>query len=364
MLPAYAAARVAGSVLVQSADNDEDTEYMLEVARRTPQVLGVVGYVPLHEPDRAVDRLAELQQEPLFCGVRNLIHDRSDPHWLLRDDVDATLGLLEEAGVPFDVVGVLPEHLHAVIAISERHPRLRMVLDHLNKPPIGAADSEPWRTLIARAAENPLVFGKVSGLYSAVGDPGDWTVDAIRPVFDHAMDMFGPDRLLYGGDWPVSLIAGGYDRVFAGIGELLADLDAAARDSILAGTAADFYSLDLEPLTGTHTSSPPTSRRRPRDHHPHQPRPPRGGRRGDPRRPGRRTHPRRPQRHGRLRRRLPRRRRHRPRCARLSTTCPSSRRPPTCASAPRSRARARSSASASTTATTPRRPAQRSRPSP
>ncbi|TFV98218.1 amidohydrolase family protein [Leifsonia flava] len=245
VLPSFAAAGITGSVLVQSADNDEDTEYMLEVARRSPQVLGVVGYVPLHEPDRAAQRLAELQREPLFCGVRNLIHDRSDPNWLLRDDVDATLGLLEEAGVPFDVVGVLPEHLQAVVAISERHPRLRIVLDHLNKPPIGAADDEPWRSLLARAAENPLVFGKVSGLYSAVGDPADWTVDGIRPVFDHALEVFGPDRLLYGGDWPVSLIAGGYARVFAGIAGLLADLDESERARILAGSAVDFYSLDL-----------------------------------------------------------------------------------------------------------------------
>ncbi|MET0784889.1 MAG: amidohydrolase family protein [Leifsonia flava] len=245
VLPSFAAAGITGSVLVQSADNDEDTEYMLEVARHSPQVLGVVGYVPLHEPDRAAQRLAELQREPLFCGVRNLIHDRSDPNWLLRDDVDATLGLLEEAGVPFDVVGVLPEHLQAVVAISERHPRLRIVLDHLNKPPIGAPDDEPWRSLLARAAENPLVFGKVSGLYSAVGDPADWTVDGIRPVLDHALEVFGPDRLLYGGDWPVSLIAGGYARVFAGITGLLADLDESERARILAGSAVDFYSLDL-----------------------------------------------------------------------------------------------------------------------
>ncbi|KQX05781.1 metal-dependent hydrolase [Leifsonia sp. Root1293] len=247
VLPSFAAAGITGSVLVQSADNDEDTDYMLEVARRTPQVLAVVGYVPLHEPDRAAERLAELQREPLFRGVRNLIHDRSDPHWLLRDDVDATLGMLEEADVPFDVVGVLPEHLKAVIAISERHPRLRMVLDHLNKPPIGAADHEPWWSLIARAAENPLVFGKVSGLYSSVGDPADWTVEGVRPVFEHAIEVFGPDRLLYGGDWPVSLIAGGYGRVFAGITALLADLDEGDRARILAGTAAEVYSLDLPP---------------------------------------------------------------------------------------------------------------------
>ena len=239
----FAAAGVTGSVLVQSADNDEDTEHMFAVAADAPIVLGIVGYVPLHEPERAAERLAELQQRPLFCGVRNLIHDRPDPHWLLRRNVDEGLGLLERAGVPFDVVGVLPEHLEAVLAISERHPDLDLVIDHLNKPPIGLADHEPWASLMTQVAANPRVRGKVSGLYAATGDPADWTVDAIRPILDHVLDAFGPDRLLYGGDWPVSLIAGGYSRVWSGIDELLGGLDEADRDLILAGTARSFYSL-------------------------------------------------------------------------------------------------------------------------
>lgn len=243
VLPAFARAGVGGSVLVQSADNDDDTDYMLEVARSNATVLGVVGYVPLHDPERAAVRLAELQQQSVFCGVRNLIHDRPDPHWLLRPDVDAGLGLLEEAGVPFDVVGVLPEHLRAVLALSERHPGLRMVLDHLNKPPIGRDDGGEWAALLTEVAANPLVFAKVSGLYSAVGDPGDWTVDAVRPYLDHAIDCFGPTRLMYGGDWPVSTIAGGYDRVWAGTSALLTGLDDTDRDWILGGTAQQFYQL-------------------------------------------------------------------------------------------------------------------------
>ena len=239
----FAAAGVTGTVLVQSADNDEDTEHMFAVAADAPIVLGIVGYVPLHEPERAADRLAELRQRPLFCAVRNLIHDRPDPHWLLRRDVDEGLGLLERAGVPFDVVGVLPEHLEAVLAISERHPDLDIVIDHLNKPPIGLAEHEPWASLMTQVAANPRVRGKVSGLYSATGDPADWTVDAIRPILDHVLDAFGPDRLMYGGDWPVSLIAGGYARVWSGIDELLGGLDAADRDLVLTGTARSFYSL-------------------------------------------------------------------------------------------------------------------------
>jgi L-fuconolactonase len=248
--PEFEAAGVTGTVLVQSADDDDDTEHMFAIADAAPIVLGIVGYVPLHEPDRAAERLAELAQRPLFCGVRNLIHDRPDPHWLLRHDVDEGLSLLERAGVPFDVVGVLPEHLEAVLMISERHPDLDIVIDHLNKPPIGLADHEPWASLMTRVAANPRVRGKVSGLYSAVGDPAGWTVDAIRPIFDHVLEAFGPDRLMYGGDWPVSLIAGGYSRVWSGIEQLLGGLDPADRDRILADTARTFYQLPGSETTG------------------------------------------------------------------------------------------------------------------
>ncbi|MFF2390590.1 amidohydrolase family protein [Agromyces sp. NPDC058104] len=241
--PEFASTGVTGTVLVQSADNDDDTEHMFKVAETQPIVLGIVGYIPLHEPERAAARLAELAQRPLFCGVRNLIHDRPDPRWLQRRDVDEGLGLVERAGVPFDVVGVLPEHLEAVLAISERHPDLDIVIDHLNKPPIGHADHEPWASLMTQVAANPRVRAKVSGLYAATGDPAAWTLESIRPVFDHALEVFGPDRLMYGGDWPVSLIAGGYSRIWAGIGDLLGGLGAADRDRILAGTARSFYSL-------------------------------------------------------------------------------------------------------------------------
>ncbi|MFF2371343.1 amidohydrolase family protein [Agromyces sp. NPDC058110] len=255
VLPEFAAAGVTGTVLVQSADNDDDTDHMFEVAARfdatdAPVVRGVVGYVPLHEPARAAERLAELQQRPRFCGVRNLIHDRPDPRWLRRPDVDETLGLLAAEGVPFDVVGVLPEHLEAVLEISARHPELDIVIDHLNKPPIGADDAfgtgawQPWTSLIAEVAENPRVHAKLSGLYSGVGDPASWTVDTVRPVFEHALAVFGADRLMYGGDWPVSLIAGGYTRVWQGISALFGELGDAERADILSGTASRFYSLD------------------------------------------------------------------------------------------------------------------------
>jgi L-fuconolactonase len=242
-VPELRRAGIDATVLVQSADNDADTDFMLEVAAQNPMVAGVVAYVPLHDPPTAARRLAALQKNPIIVGVRNLIHDRPDPDWLLRDDVDEGLGLLEDAGVPFDLVGVLPRHLEIVPIIGERHPQLRMVIDHLAKPPIGRDEREPWWGLIASAAENPLVFGKVSGLYSATADGASWTVDGVRPFVHRALEVFGSDRLMYGGDWPISIPNGGYQRVWSGLSEIFAELNELDRNRILDTTAQAFYGL-------------------------------------------------------------------------------------------------------------------------
>lgn len=251
LAPLLAATGVERTVLVQSADNWDDTVYMLEVAGAHPEIAAVVAWVPLDDPAAAAERLASLRREPVFCGIRNLIHTRPDADWLLRPDVDEGLGLLEEAGVPFDVVSVLPRHLEHVPVISERHPRLRMVIDHLSKPPIKAPGPEPWRTLLARAAENPLVFAKVSGLYPAAGDPADWTADDIRPYFEEALGLFGPDRLMFGGDWPISVLSGGYVRVWEQLSRLFDELPARDREAITGGTAARFYGIPPERLRTT-----------------------------------------------------------------------------------------------------------------
>lgn len=246
--PSLARAGVVGTVLVQSADNAEDTANMLAVAADNPVVVGVVAYVPLDRPEDAAAQLEVLRRDPLVVGVRNLIHEIPDPDWLLRPEVDEGLGVLEAAGVPFDLVAVLPRHLELVPIISERHPRLNIVIDHLAKPPIGLADREPWWSLIAATAANPRVFGKVSGLYSATADPAAWTAEQVRPFLDHALDVFGPSRLMYGGDWPVSLIAGGYDRVWDGLSGLFAGLRPEERDQILGATAKAFYRLSEQRL--------------------------------------------------------------------------------------------------------------------
>jgi L-fuconolactonase len=235
------AAGVDRAVLVQADDDDADTEAMFAVARDHERIAGVVGWVPLDRPDAAAARLERLSGRPKFAGIRTLIHDQPDPDWLLRPEVGEGLALLERGGVPFDVIAVLPRHLEHVPVLSERYPALRMVLDHLAHPPLGTGDWEPWRTLLRAAAANPLVHAKVSGLYP----PGaDWAAPDIRPYVEFAIELFGPDRLMSGSDWPVAELSGGYQRVWTAITGVLAGFPAADRDAILGGTASSFYRLD------------------------------------------------------------------------------------------------------------------------
>ncbi|MBO0805622.1 MAG: amidohydrolase family protein [Nocardiopsaceae bacterium] len=238
-----ASAGVDAGVLVQADDAAADTEMMFEVARARASIAGVVGWVPLDRPEEAARALEGLCGRPKFAGIRALIHDQPDPDWLLRPSVDEGLGLLEDRGVPFDVVAVLPRHLAHVPVLSQRHPRLPMVLDHLAHPPLGHArreDWEPWRSLLRAAAENPLVHAKVSGLYPP---RPDWDAGDIRPYVEYAVEVFGAERLMAGSDWPVAEQGGGYQRVWGAVARVIGELPEPSREAMLGGTARRFYGL-------------------------------------------------------------------------------------------------------------------------
>ena len=244
-----ARAGVDRAVLVQAADTAADTEAMFEIASGHPEIVGVVAWVPLDRPDEAAIQLDQLAARPGFAGIRNLIHDQPDPDWLLRPLVGEGLALLEQQGIPFDVISVLPRHLRHVPVLSERYPALRMVLDHLAHPPLGGADpvgpgswtdAAHWGELITAAARNPLVFAKVSGLYPP--DPS-WTAEDLRGVVEFAFELFGPDRLMFGSDWPVAELGGGYVKMRTELGKLFDQLSAPERDAILSTTATRFYAL-------------------------------------------------------------------------------------------------------------------------
>lgn len=234
---------IGGTVLVQSADNAADTDLMLEVASREPTVRAVVAWAPLDDPDALPPRLDWLRARPVVTGVRVLVHERA-PRWLESPTADRGLGLLAESGLSLDFPTAGFAALAELPGIGSRHPDLRIVVDHLGKPPIGGDPDERarWRALLADAAANPLTHAKLSGLYSSVGALDSWTVDAVRPFVHDALELFGAERLMYGGDWPISVLAGGYERTWEAVTTLLGELSEAERGAILGETAAAFYS--------------------------------------------------------------------------------------------------------------------------
>jgi L-fuconolactonase len=241
--PELRACGVTGTVLVQSMDDYEDTDAMLALADRWRYVVGVVGWIPLSRPDEAARAIERFKSHRNFVGVRHLIHEDPDPDWLLRDDVHDGLSLLQEEGLTFDVVAVLPRHLEHVPVLAERFPELKLVIDHMATPPIKERGWTPWAELMKRASEYPNVYTKMSGLATAA-DWGTWDASDLRPYVDHVMETFGPSRIMFGSDWPVSILAGGYQRVWTATQLLLDGLTTEERSMVMGETAREFYGLE------------------------------------------------------------------------------------------------------------------------
>jgi len=244
LAPHLSAMGVGATVLVQAEDDQSDNDLMMEVASRHPEIAAVVAWAPIDNRSALEATIERLRRCTKFVGVRVLIHNRPDPDWMILPQVLDGLGLLEQEGLTFDVVAVLARHLEHVPVIAERYPQLRLVIDHLAKPPIGRDLSE-WSVRLSRAAAFPNVFAKVSGLYPAEGDRRPWTVEDLRPAFLMALKAFGADRLMIGSDWPICEVAGGYDRVLAALNELTEGLSEPERTALRGGTAEYCYGLDL-----------------------------------------------------------------------------------------------------------------------
>ncbi|MFS0575600.1 amidohydrolase family protein [Sporosarcina sp. 179-K 3D1 HS] len=229
------------TILVQADNSYEDTQYMLEIAERYNWVAGVVGWVPLDKPDETAIRLESFLENPYFKGVRHLIHYEKDVNWLIQPRVIEGLNVLQANNVPFDVVAVLPEHLKLIPILSEKLPNLRMVIDHLGKPPIASAQFEPWQELIKQAASNPNVYAKISGLNTAAS--ADWVAEDLKPYIDIAFSLFGANRLMFGSDWPVLNLAGNYKGVLDSIETVMAERNTEEVKDVFENTATEFYQL-------------------------------------------------------------------------------------------------------------------------
>jgi L-fuconolactonase len=236
---------ITAGLLVQAANNPEDTQNMLEVARKTEWIKGVVGWLPLTNPAETEKVLKEnYSKEKYFKGVRHLIHDEADPKWLLKEEVLESLEVLSSYNLPYDVVGVLPQHIETTLLVAERIPSLKLVLDHLNQPPIVTREKfGRWGDMMKEASKLKNIHAKISGL-GTTSNKQEWTKADVLPYVEFVLEAFGQGRCFCGGDWPVSLLAGSYSRtwkIYTSVIDSL--LKKEQRNNVYYANAVAFYKL-------------------------------------------------------------------------------------------------------------------------
>ncbi|HET7881654.1 MAG TPA: amidohydrolase family protein [Acetobacteraceae bacterium] len=231
---------VNATVLVQAAATEAETHFILEVADKSAGLVrGVVGWTDFASPG-APARMGALARNPLLKGMRPMLQDIGETDWILRRECQPSIEALVAAGLRFDAL-IQPRHLPVLLRLCGRHPSLRLVIDHGAKPAIARGAWQPWADDLARVASETSAFCKLSGLASEAS--AEWQPDDLRRYADHIIVCFGSNRVMWGSDWPVVELAGGYTRWRDTTFSLLKQLSAAEQDAILGGTANEFYGL-------------------------------------------------------------------------------------------------------------------------
>jgi L-fuconolactonase len=232
--------RFDGTVVVQANVVLDETWWLLGLAAATESIKGVVAWVDLTDP-RVGDVLDRCQKHPKFKGVRHIVHDEPDVRWLLRDDVIRGLRELASRRIPYDLL-LRPPHLPLISELADKVPSLPMVIDHIAKPLIASHVWEPWDRDMETVSKITGMHCKLSGMITEA-DHKAWSADDLRPYVQHVLKLFGPDRLMFGSDWPVCKLAGSWKQVLAGFTQACGPLPQPEREKILGETAVRFYGL-------------------------------------------------------------------------------------------------------------------------
>jgi L-fuconolactonase len=236
---ALAGTGVERAILVHAQQRVDETTWMLDVARDTDRIAGVVGWAPLADP-HVEDVLAPLAADRRLRGIRHIVHDEPDDDFILRDDFNRGVARLRGYDLVYDVL-IFARHLPQATAFVDRHPDQAFVLDHLAKPTIRADRFDrAWADGLRRIAERPHVTCKLSGLVTEVRDPA-WSPALLQPYVDVALEAFGPDRLMFGTDWPVCRLRCEYADWVAAVRGFIARLSADEQSAILGATARRVY---------------------------------------------------------------------------------------------------------------------------
>jgi L-fuconolactonase len=245
LAPVLAECGVDATVTVQARADVQETRELLAVAATSDFIAGVVGWVDLTDPGVG-SVIRELLNGPgggKLVGVRHQVHDEADAEWLLRADVQRGLGAVGDARLAYDLL-VRARELPAALETLRRFPDTRFVIDHLAKPAVRDGDWEDWKAAMAPFGPQPNVYCKLSGLVTEA-DWSVWRPEQLAPYIGAALDWFGPERCMFGSDWPVCLLAASYRQVFDALLEALTGVDAAAHARVMGGTAVEFYRLQV-----------------------------------------------------------------------------------------------------------------------
>lgn len=236
---------VEKTILVQASNSLEETRWLLKLAEQNSFIAGVVGWVDL-TADGFADQLDEFTAHPGFKGVRHLVESEPQDDWLVQPIVLANLRTLAGCGAAYDLL-VHTRHLKYALTVADRCPELRLVVDHMAKPPIARGEIDVWSRGLREIASRPNVWCKLSGLVTEANWTS-WRVEDIGPYVDLALEVFGPQRMMFGSDWPVCLLAGAYDQVLEVAHSMLADLSEEDRHRIFASNAIEFYRIEADEM--------------------------------------------------------------------------------------------------------------------
>jgi L-fuconolactonase len=233
-------AGVAGAIAVQARQSLEETNWLLSLAAESSVIRGILGWAPIASREFEA-QLASLLTHTRLKGLRHLIQAEPDDNYILRDDFNRGISAMLPSGLVFDIL-ILEKHLPQAIAFVDRHPNQVFVLDHIAKPAISRKEMEPWRSNILKLAERSNVYCKVSGM-ATEANWNSWSEADLRPFWDTVLAAFGPQRLLFGSDWPVCLVASSYIRWFTIVDRWASELSADEQECVLGATASEVYRL-------------------------------------------------------------------------------------------------------------------------
>jgi L-fuconolactonase len=242
--PVLDAAGIDGTVLVQTLSDPNETDEFLQLAQDNAFIRGVVGWADLVADDVG-DHLDRILSGPLgrwLVGIRHQVHDEADEAWLGRADVRRGLAAVAARGLSYDIL-VRSRELPAATKAIEALPSMRFVLDHIAKPRVASGADGLWESRMAPLARLPNVTVKLSGMVTEA-DWLSWTPADLRPFVSKVLDWFGPDRLMFGSDWPVCLLAGSYPSVQQALAESVGRLNPSEEDALYGGTARQAYRLE------------------------------------------------------------------------------------------------------------------------